>query len=347
MDSRAEELFERLQNDGEAAIDEFIAEATSEELFLDFKRVTQDGDAERLNNKDRANYAKAVCGFGNSEGGVILWGVDCRDGDDGADVAQAKFPITNPSRYKSWLEAATSGVVIPVHSKVRHAVINSDNETGFVATLVPKSEHLPHQTVGDLRYLMRAGSSFIPVPHAVLSGMFGRTPQPRVWHHWVFPPPEPLGKDRVRITAGLNIHNAGPGIAEHVFANITVHDQPSPNCQLSFDPPNDQMWHYIFDFGRVFSVIAQDGIRIPPAMWLRPTQMSFTLHRDMVGDLRFGGMCGAANSEPWPIEMEISKATWKPALEAFFGKLDQGMQLTDAGKILIDPMFGPYEEGLK
>lgn len=191
---------------------------------------------------------------------------------------------------------------------------------------------------------MRAGSSFVPVPHAILSGMFGRTPQPRVWYHWFFPPPERLGKDRVRITAGLNLHNAGPGIAEHAFANLTVKEQPGLDCELTFDPPDKNMWHHTFDFGRVFSVIAQDGTRIPPTMWLRPTQLSFTLHRDMPGNLQIEGICGASHSENWSINLEIPKAVWKPALEAFLEKLDQGIQPFDAGKVLIDPMFGNEDE---
>ena len=36
------------------------------------------------------NLSKAISGFGNSEGGVLVWGVDCsRDLEDG-DVAKAR-----------------------------------------------------------------------------------------------------------------------------------------------------------------------------------------------------------------------------------------------------------------
>jgi hypothetical protein len=76
---RAEDLFKRLCDLGETAIDELFYDRQSEELFLDFKRSANGGKGQRLHQDDRKNLAKAISGFGNSEGGVIVWGVDCRD----------------------------------------------------------------------------------------------------------------------------------------------------------------------------------------------------------------------------------------------------------------------------
>ena len=56
---RAEDLFSRLQAGGEATIDELIADRQSEELFLDFKRSSDDGDGPRLTQIDRVNLALA------------------------------------------------------------------------------------------------------------------------------------------------------------------------------------------------------------------------------------------------------------------------------------------------
>jgi hypothetical protein len=71
---RAEEIFARIVDRGEEAIDEFINTRTSEELFLDFKRSADHGRGAVLHQNDRTNFEKAVSGFGNSEGGVILVG---------------------------------------------------------------------------------------------------------------------------------------------------------------------------------------------------------------------------------------------------------------------------------
>src|SRR5579871_4078524 len=106
--SRAEDIFERLQKDGEKAIDEFIMTQQSEEMFLDFKRSANNGDGTVLSDKDRNNLAKAISGFGNSEGGVIVWGIECKRDIDGADIPKAKFPIKNVKRFVSFLENAIS-----------------------------------------------------------------------------------------------------------------------------------------------------------------------------------------------------------------------------------------------
>jgi hypothetical protein len=58
---------------GGEAIDDLIAAQASEELFLDFKRSADDGKGRALHSSDRNNLAKAISGFGNSGGGVVLW----------------------------------------------------------------------------------------------------------------------------------------------------------------------------------------------------------------------------------------------------------------------------------
>ena len=71
---RAEDIFNRIVEKGEPAIDDFIVARTSEELFLDFKRSSDNGAGNQLSQDDRNNLAKAISGFGNSESGVIVWG---------------------------------------------------------------------------------------------------------------------------------------------------------------------------------------------------------------------------------------------------------------------------------
>ena len=90
--SRAIDLFSRIEQGGQAAILELIATRKSEELFLDFKRSADNGAAARLHDNDRNNLAKAISGFGNSEGGIVVWGVDC------ARAGQARRRV--PDRWR-------------------------------------------------------------------------------------------------------------------------------------------------------------------------------------------------------------------------------------------------------
>ena len=187
---RAEELFNKILAEKETAIYEFIRSRKAEELFLDFKRSSDNGSGNKLSQNDRNNLAKAISGFGNSEGGIIVWGVDCSQDIDGADVARTKIFIENPERFTSWLNSAISGCTIPPHQNVRNEPILTANNMGFVITLVPKSNNTPHQMVGKLQYYIRAGSDFVPTPHDVLAGMFGKRPQPHIMHQFLISPIE-------------------------------------------------------------------------------------------------------------------------------------------------------------
>jgi hypothetical protein len=143
---RAEDLFDRLKQRGEAEIDQLIQDRQSEELFLDFKRSADNGSGRRFHDDDRRNLARAVSGFGNSEGGVIVWGVDCRERAGFCDLPGEKIGIDNPKRFVSWLEGAVSGCTIAPHPGVVHHAIDSGK--GFVVT---KSDLAPHQCIQGAR----------------------------------------------------------------------------------------------------------------------------------------------------------------------------------------------------
>lgn len=237
---RAEELFERIIAGGQAAIDEFISTRTSEELFLDFKRSTDNGNGVRLHQRDREHLAKAISGFGNSEGGVIVWGIDCSETPDNADVAHTRFPVTNPTRFKSWLEGVVSACTVPAHSGVRHHTIPIDADNGYVVTHIPTGLGAPYQAIYVKRYFIRAGSDFVPTPHEVLAGLFGRRPQPHVFHMYTVPKAG-LAQGRIEVSLGIEVANGGPGIADNMYLNVMLLSAPGDGCEVKFEP-TDKNW---------------------------------------------------------------------------------------------------------
>ena len=214
---RAEDLFHRIEVGGGSIIDEYINTRRSEELFIDFKRSSDNGSKTCLSENDRNNLAKAISGFGNSEGGILIWGIDCSKEKDGTDVAKYKNPIINPARFVSWLENAVSGCTVPPHPRVRNISICLDGEDkGFVITYIPKSHHAPHQVVGKLQYYIRAGSNFVPVPHMVLPGMFGRPYPSHVFAMYLVAPATVEGRF-ISSEIGILIRNDGPGIVQDLY----------------------------------------------------------------------------------------------------------------------------------
>jgi hypothetical protein len=228
---RPQELFEDLRARGEAAIDDLYAAGASEELYLDFKRSADEGRGNRLALNDRANLAKAISGFGNTAGGVIVWGVDCRPDGSGADVVGQRFPIQQAHRYKSWLEGSVSGATIPSHPGVIHAVLSQrQDESGFVATLIPAADNPPLQTPSDFRYLMRAGSNFTPIPHPLLASMFGRRAAPALEMDFIAKPAD-LSKFGLTpvISPGweVRVSNRSLVAARELFVVWTARSNPS------------------------------------------------------------------------------------------------------------------------
>jgi hypothetical protein len=303
---RAEELFEKIKSEGKSAIKEFILTRKAEELFLDFKRSANNGDGESLNVIDRNNLQKAISGFGNSEGGIIVWGIDCSRDFDGSDVANAEHPITDVKRFVSWLNGAISGCTIPPHTGVQNHFLEIDDKgKGFVVTYIPKSENTPHQEINSRRYYIRAGSSFMPTPHDVLAGMFGKRPQPNIkCNYTVYPFKVSKDEGRVSINIGFHICNDGPGIAESLFASALSLSIGGPNCSFQFFYLHDGFRS--FKSHNCFSIIGGFDIRLPPGGWLEVAQMILDLKPPFAKQLKIEGIFGCGNAPPLKFVFENS-----------------------------------------
>jgi len=224
----AEEIFEKLKRDGESAIDRFIEIRQAESFYLDFKRSEDGGRGpKKLTEKDQNHFAKAISGFGNSEGGVLVWGVSASKDVDYADVAKAKIPIENVARFVGWLNETVSTRTVPPHTSVQSHGIDIGGNRGFVVTLIPKSERAPHQAIPEEKYYLRAGSSFRTVPHAVLAGMFGRRPQATLGEQYgikAIKISEANGGrvSELEVSLEFRIYNQGPVTARELFSDIRV-----------------------------------------------------------------------------------------------------------------------------
>lgn len=336
---RAEDIFNKICSEGEAAVDELILTRQAEELFLDFKR-SADSTGSKLHDVDRKNLAKAISGFGNSEGGVIIWGIDCSRADDHADVAHAKYPIQNVKRFVSWLEGAISGCTIPPHTTVQNRAIITNQDYGFVITLIPKSNHAPHQVAlhGKYQhnYYIRAGSNFERTPHGVLAGMFGRRPQPHVFHNYIVGHAE-LINGKIRFDVGLMIRNEGPGIARDLFMNLLMKSVPGINCDTSIAPTAHDSWTYQQSFGMHFSTISKDGVRVPPESYVQPCVITLEIAPPFTTKLEIDGICGCDQSPSYKFRFVNDSVTIEKLFNDYIDKSEKGLLAEeDKQKIISD-----------
>ena len=345
---RAEELFNRLTAGGMGEIDRLIGVGLTEELFLDYKRSANDGSGHKLHDHDRNNLSKAISGFANSEGGIIVWGIDCRrDTKTGADVPSDKRPVENAIRFKGWLEQATSGLTIPLHHAVVHHAIEEDPATGagYVVTLIPVGMHPPYQSVTKSTYYMRSGSNFAKVPHNILSGMFGRRPNPRMvllpvvssLRQLMLPKGGNKQIPALSVACNLYLRNEGMGLAEDVFLSI----RHIENQEL-FDIITLKQESSVFSERRTYSLhqslISNPGIKLPPDAEFFPTTLQLTIPIPLKNAFSIAMNFGATGCETSYFTLVSGDPD---AINAGYNELvkTKGLAYRDVRKVLAKTIF--------
>jgi len=218
-------------------VERYVVSSQEENLHLDFKTVA-DADVGR---DDRRNLAIALSGFANSEGGLIVWGVDARANEDGIDCVCGMLEIKSLSTFLSKLNEYTSQLVSPIVDGVLHRKIPSSEDRGFAVTLIPESVTGPHMAKGqEYRYYKRSGSSFMRMEHFELEDMFGRRKKPRLRVRHKIVPTNILSGGGQATTRNfliiLQIENSGRGPACAPWLEVSV-NAPYRVYQPPFDGP--------------------------------------------------------------------------------------------------------------
>lgn len=214
-----QELFEQFKKEGLSLIEKAVSQKWQETLRLDFK--TLEKNEAPMTTSDEKTLAEALSGFANSDGGIIVWGVSAKsDGPGEPDVAREKKPIKNLSLCLSDLHRLTAQLVSPAVIGVEHIPIPDPqlaDTTGYVVTLVPRSEGLPHMARARKQhtFYFRSGSSFLPMEPFMLADRYGRRPQPRLELASQVSASPGIRSGSVDIRVSIGIRNSGPGLARY------------------------------------------------------------------------------------------------------------------------------------
>jgi hypothetical protein len=214
------DIFEGLTLDG---IRQFVDNRREEDLHLDFKLVADSS----LTRDDRKNLAIALSGFANSDGGIVVWGVDARPNGDGVDCATALREIPNVQLCLTRLNEFTGQYVVPLVDGVIHRRLLSTGDGGFCVSLIPPSDAGPHMAKGgDDRYYKRSGSAFYRLEHFDIADMFGRRRRPLLALRLA---PERNGGSLLVI-----IRNDGRGAARAPYLGLELPPGYAPSTQSAY-----------------------------------------------------------------------------------------------------------------
>ena len=219
----------RLGPDGaKAAVQAWLGQA--EDLYIDFK-TKDDPSKGSVGVNDRRNLGKALSGFANSEGGLLVWGIDARkdpEHPDSPDVARDLQPIADIEAFHSELNSLIRLATKPTVPNVMNYLVYDDRakHTGYVVTHVPPGTHPPYQAGFDNNnhFYKRSGSSFYPMEPFDLRDVIFRDRYPKIALEIQ---PENVKKtaERHDYSLRVRIKNHGPG-SLHSFKLVL--DIPRP-----------------------------------------------------------------------------------------------------------------------
>jgi len=161
--------------------------------------------------------AKALSGFANAAGGVLVLGVDARSqGRDEPDSISELKPIDDRQRVKSrFLELAGQLVEPAVHDlRIEDVASSSGGSSGFVVVLIPGTDGPPVRSRKDWRFYLRIGSGTYPMEYFQIADIFGRRRRPVLSLHLEEAGVEMRKGRPVRILT-LGIENRGRAIAKY------------------------------------------------------------------------------------------------------------------------------------
>lgn len=133
--------------------------------------------AEKINPQSvQENWSKALAGFANTQGGVLIWGLDARkDAATGVDAARGESLVKHPAAFKSRLNelhhVATEPPVLGV--KIEAYTKPGSTDEGFVICFIPESPFRPHRAEhAGRQYFIRAGDDFVTPSVSLLRNLF-------------------------------------------------------------------------------------------------------------------------------------------------------------------------------
>lgn len=241
----------------------YVAERKEEHLSLEFKR-TASSDLSEIN--DRKNFATALSGFANADGGLIVWGIGTTRLDK-VDTASSENPIPDVVTFVGRLNEFTGILVNPRVGGVLHRRIQGSGDAGFAVSLVPASDSGPHMAKAGIdRYLRRHGDRFLAMEHYEVADLFGRRPRAKLDLEWSV---RSGGSESSRRFARveLKLTNRGRGPASAPFLAITT-DENSTEIEhrglTRITRQNDGLMQVLPVSDGSVALVGAHGLILPP-----------------------------------------------------------------------------------
>ncbi len=200
-------------------LEDLIANGEVEGLYLECKAP----GSPNLGKDLKATLAKAISGFSNTAGGVIIWGVSTTPKSHGGlDVLAQIEPIGKCSSFLTQIVSALPRLTNPPALDVDNKTIKEKpkDTKGVVVSHIPKMVGDPVQSIEDNFFYYRSGDGFSIAPYEMIKRLFSATDSPDL--HSIFV------DDIVKLTDDefweipIVIQNKSSAVARDVLVSLEI-----------------------------------------------------------------------------------------------------------------------------
>src|ERR1035437_133156 len=155
--------------------------------FKSYKDFATENSTKSVRDKERlTTIIKSICGFLNSEGGILIWGAP--EGIKSQEYKEKVYkgaltPVTYLIEKDEIINRISDGIS-PTPIGIFFHRIEISAEAFYYIFYVPKSEFSPHQYKGT--YYMRLDGSTRPAPHHYVEALMKRISYPRLQCYLTF-----------------------------------------------------------------------------------------------------------------------------------------------------------------
>lgn len=152
--SNAKKTFERITDI--KYIEEHLVGEKAEDTWLDCKLKDH-------YEKDKSSFAKALSGFANTSGGVLIFGINARkDKKKNIDVMQGIVSIKQLSIFESKLRELETRIIERSVPGLEYKPIytNKNDDEGIIVIYIPEGPNPPYRNLNDSKFYIRTGDSF-------------------------------------------------------------------------------------------------------------------------------------------------------------------------------------------
>lgn len=204
-------------------IERFILDGQEENLNLEFKTVVHPNYNPYNKEDDKKNISKALSGFANSNGGIIIWGINAKENGKKQDIATDKKPISELTKFLNTLNRLEGEAITPIVIGIEHKKIEISDDYGFIVTFVPASDFAPHMAnYANKHYYKRSGDSFYICEHYDIKDMFQRKHSAYLSLILKDKQIHQISVDKIQVDLILSLRNTGRNYAKAPLIKVEI-----------------------------------------------------------------------------------------------------------------------------